>query len=118
MQVQTHRLYRPLPAEMLHYARADTHFLLFVFDHLRNALLDRVDGKDELMKVVLKRSEETALKVYVKEEYDANGGSGRNGWDLLLQKWGYPLTELQASVFKVVHRWRDQVARDVDESVR
>ncbi|QRW06491.1 3'-5' exonuclease [Ceratobasidium sp. AG-Ba] len=31
---------RPLPEEMLHYARADTHFLLHIYDQLRNALLE------------------------------------------------------------------------------
>jgi hypothetical protein len=33
-------LTRPLPEEMLHYARADTHFLLHIYDQLRNALLE------------------------------------------------------------------------------
>ncbi|KAF8975376.1 hypothetical protein BDQ17DRAFT_1441539 [Cyathus striatus] len=32
---------RPLPEEMLQYARSDTHFLLYIYDNLRNALLDR-----------------------------------------------------------------------------
>ncbi|KAF8713286.1 hypothetical protein RHS03_00958, partial [Rhizoctonia solani] len=31
---------RPLPEEMLHYARADTHYLLHIYDNLRNALLE------------------------------------------------------------------------------
>ncbi|KAF8606994.1 hypothetical protein BDV93DRAFT_542586 [Ceratobasidium sp. AG-I] len=31
---------RPLPEEMLHYARADTHFLLHIYDQLQNALLE------------------------------------------------------------------------------
>ncbi|KAF9499048.1 hypothetical protein BDN71DRAFT_1487257 [Pleurotus eryngii] len=32
---------RPLPDAMINYARSDTHFLLFIHDNLRNALLDR-----------------------------------------------------------------------------
>ncbi|KDQ25524.1 hypothetical protein PLEOSDRAFT_51863 [Pleurotus ostreatus PC15] len=32
---------RPLPDAMINYARSDTHFLLFIYDNLRNALLDR-----------------------------------------------------------------------------
>ncbi|KAF8652850.1 hypothetical protein AX16_004125 [Volvariella volvacea WC 439] len=32
---------RPLPEEMLQYARSDTHFLLYIYDQLRNALIDR-----------------------------------------------------------------------------
>lgn len=31
---------RPLPAEMLKYAREDTHYLLYVHDVLRNQLID------------------------------------------------------------------------------
>ncbi|KAG9127111.1 exosome nuclease subunit [Ceratobasidium sp. 392] len=31
---------RPLPEEMLHYARADTHYLLHIYDQLRNALIE------------------------------------------------------------------------------
>jgi exosome complex exonuclease RRP6 len=35
-----HLSFRPLPEEMLHYARADTHYLLHIYDQLRNALLE------------------------------------------------------------------------------
>ncbi|KXN88537.1 Exosome complex exonuclease rrp6 [Leucoagaricus sp. SymC.cos] len=36
---------RPLPDELLEYARADTHFLLFIYDNLRNALIDRATSR-------------------------------------------------------------------------
>ncbi|KAJ3571226.1 hypothetical protein NP233_g3891 [Leucocoprinus birnbaumii] len=36
---------RPLPEAMLEYARSDTHFLLFIYDNLRNALLDRATSR-------------------------------------------------------------------------
>ncbi|KAF5360491.1 hypothetical protein D9756_004521 [Leucocoprinus leucothites] len=36
---------RPLPEEMLQYARSDTHFLLFIYDNLRNALIDRAASR-------------------------------------------------------------------------
>ena len=32
---------RPLTPAMRHYAQSDTHFLLYIFDNLRNALLDK-----------------------------------------------------------------------------
>ncbi|KAJ2890565.1 exosome nuclease subunit, partial [Coemansia aciculifera] len=32
---------RPIPAEMMRYARADTHFLLYIFDRMRNDLMKR-----------------------------------------------------------------------------
>jgi exosome complex exonuclease RRP6 len=96
---------------MLQYARSDTHFLLYIYDNLRNALLDRATSRAqsraqspstlhttsnssssgnaayELIKQVLARSEETALRLYEKEVYDEEGGSGSNGWDTLARKW-------------------------------
>lgn len=32
---------RPVPREMMDYARSDTHYLLYVYDMMRNALYDR-----------------------------------------------------------------------------
>ena len=37
--------FRPLPEEMLLYARSDTHYLLYIYDCLRNALLDRATSQ-------------------------------------------------------------------------
>lgn len=136
---------RPLPEEMLKYARSDTHFLLFIYDNLRNALLDRGESQahsqaleggpssspvssDSLLREVLARSQETALKVYEKELYDAAEGIGSTGWDSLARKWnkGSLLASapnagvggLQKQVYKCVHAWRDKVAREEDESTR
>ncbi|KIK69880.1 hypothetical protein GYMLUDRAFT_150634 [Collybiopsis luxurians FD-317 M1] len=139
---------RPLPAEMLEYARSDTHFLLYIFDSLRNALLDRalsqsqtVDDSDvsappstfyppsqRLVREVLAKSEETALHVYQKEYYDADGGTGGNGWDTLAKKWNKinlyssstsnGISGMQKNVYRIIHFWRDRVAREEDESTR
>jgi len=138
---------------MVEYARSDTHFLLYIYDNLRNALLDRGTSRaqsraqspsssnmalqnpsssgnaaHELIKQVLARSEETALRVYEKEVYDAEGGSGSNGWDTLSRKWnkgalmaggpGVGIGALQRAVYKGIHKWRDTVAREDDESTR
>jgi exosome complex exonuclease RRP6 len=82
----------------------------------------------ELIKQVLARSEETALRLYEKEVYDEEGGSGSNGWDTLARKWnksalmaGGPhagIVALQKAVYKAVHKWRDTIAREDDESHR
>jgi exosome complex exonuclease RRP6 len=136
---------RPLPEEMLLYARSDTHFLLYIYDNLRNALLDRAlsraqtpqpqstsaaqlvsdsnqsDASHALMKEVLARSEVTALRTYEKEHYDAEGGSGKAGWELLVKKWNREsllADGVQRRVFLNVHAWRDRVAREDDESTR
>jgi exosome complex exonuclease RRP6 len=127
---------RPLSDEMLKYARADTHFLLYVYDNLRNALLDRAASRsaspesradspttaDALVREVLSRSAETALRTYSSEPYDAEGGTGSNGWDTLARKWNKPALGMdsapgvQREVFRAVHVWRDRVAREEDES--
>ncbi|XP_006462303.1 hypothetical protein AGABI2DRAFT_186278 [Agaricus bisporus var. bisporus H97] len=138
---------RPLPKEMLEYARSDTHFLLFIYDNLRNALLDRGGpasrsphaSKNPLhasINHVLTRSSETCLRVYVKEVYDRSSGTGSNGWDTLARKWNKPLftalsfsyqsssdeghsvPEMQKAVYRAVHWWRESVSREEDESTR
>ncbi|KAJ3823275.1 ribonuclease H-like domain-containing protein [Lentinula raphanica] len=127
---------RPLPQEMLDYARSDTHFLLYIYDNLRNALLDRAvssidsaeDAGQSPIRQVLSRSEATALRVYEKERYDLEGGSGGNGWDTLAKKWNknnlyansptVGISGMQKGIYKRIHLWRDTVAREEDESVR
>ncbi|KAJ3998803.1 ribonuclease H-like domain-containing protein [Lentinula boryana] len=139
---------RPLPQEMLDYARSDTHFLLYIYDNLRNALLDRAVSPSELsvaaedtsrssqayppaqalIRQVLAKSEATALRVYEKERYDMEGGSGGNGWDTLARKWNKTnlyasspsigIAGMQKDIYKRIHLWRDVVAREEDESIR
>lgn len=136
---------RPLPEEMLKYARSDTHFLLFIYDNLRNALLDRGESQvrsqsleggpssspvssDSILREVLARSQDTALKVYEKELYDAAEGTGSTGWDTLARKWNKgallasapnsDVDALQKQIYKTIHAWRDKVAREEDESTR
>ncbi|KAL5524580.1 RRP6 [Sanghuangporus sanghuang] len=109
---------RPLRDEMTRYARADTHFLLYVYDNLRNALLDRAGGLPDLVQAVLDRSQETALRVYKPEVYDLENGNGTGGWNALTEKWGRTLSGMQLAVFRAVHAWRDVIARTEDESTR
>ena len=98
---------------MMHYGRSDTHYLLFIYDNLRNALLDLSQSRAQsrahtpssnpevqpsrsatpdadpttlYVREVLSRSEVTALRVCEHGSYDAEGlGSG--GWDTLARKW-------------------------------
>ncbi len=122
---------------MLYYARTDTHYLLYVYDQLRNALLSRSQGTQEHVREVLARSAATALKVFENEEYNPVTGTGTIGWANLARKsfgmrrptaidggrpetvlvWGHGKTGLQVEmVFKRIHEWRDKVAREMDES--
>ncbi|KAG9103839.1 exosome nuclease subunit [Ceratobasidium sp. 370] len=102
---------RPLPEEMLHYARADTHYLLHIYDQLRNALLEHSQTYPPLPPTpvngtpppdapiptpssprssdypwaitrVLARSATTAGRLYIPEVPDPTGLAKR--WDLQL----------------------------------
>lgn len=115
----THKmLYRPLPEEMLKYARSDTHYLLYIYDCLRNELLQKSGANQNLLRAVLQRSNVVALQKYEKEGYDAEQGTGPSGWAYLKAKWKHPMTSQQFAVFKALHQWRDHTAREEDESLR
>lgn len=113
---------RPLSQELFDYARSDTHFLLYIYDNMRNELIDRSssegpEGPVDKLHEVLTRSKETALQVYNHPVYDAERGLGAGGWYRLLTRSPTNYTKEQFAVFRALHRWRDQVAREQDDSV-
>ena len=111
-------IFRPLPEEMLKYARADTHYLLYIYDRVRNELIQRSAANENLLRVALQRSAGIASQKHEKEVYDLETGEGPNGWKGRLRKWQHPMTTQQMAVFKALHQWRDVTAREQDESVR
>ena len=105
---------------MFNYARSDTHFLLYVYDNMRNELIDRSNPPQEagnLIEVVLKKSKEEALQRYERPFYDFERGTGPNGWYNLLARTPALFTKQQFAVFRAAHQWRDSVARQEDESL-
>ena len=105
---------------MFDYARSDTHFLLYIYDNLRNELLEKSDSSTpdgDLISVVLSRSKEVALQRYERPFYDAQRGMGPSGWFALLSYSPTIFGRQQFAVFRAVHQWRDTVARQEDESV-
>ncbi|KAG5468767.1 hypothetical protein CUR178_01603 [Leishmania enriettii] len=104
---------RPLSAEMVHYARQDTHFLLYVYDRLK-ALLFNSEGRasiGSLLVHVYNESKQLSLQLYEKpnvvpeETYKIALGRSLSG-----------LSKLQEKVARDVFNWRDSAARDVDDS--
>jgi exosome complex exonuclease RRP6 len=109
---------RPLTEEMLKYARADTHYLLYVYDCMRNELVENSTPQQNLVDYVLERSKTEALQRYERPVYDVATGQGAGGWyDLLSRNSGF-FSKEQFAVFKAVHQWRDQVARAEDEGLQ
>ena len=115
---------RPLPNEMLFYARSDTHSLLYIYDRLREELLQQ--GGADAVREVFERSKATASKVYAKEPWDAQGDS-RSGWHTLWLRHGgdlaraapqaKPVAQMgkEERLMRRLHQWRDALAREEDE---
>jgi exosome complex exonuclease RRP6 len=113
---------RPLPTELFDYARSDTHYLLYIFDCMRNELIERSDfskpdHEGDKLWDVLQKSTEVALQRYEHPQYDAELGQGAMGWYRLLSRTPALFSREQFAVFKAVHQWRDTVAREQDDSV-
>ncbi|KAI9697845.1 MAG: exosome nuclease subunit [Bogoriella megaspora] len=109
---------RPLPAELFDYARSDTHFLLYIYDCMRNELI-RTSGFNnsatDKIRYVLDHSKEYNLQRYENPIYDQDTGFG-NGWYKLLARSAEMFSKAQFAVFRAVHQWRDQLARNLDDS--
>ncbi|KAL6150021.1 exosome nuclease subunit [Exserohilum turcicum] len=110
---------RPLSPELFEYARADTHFLLYVYDNMRNELVEKSDFDNpdkNKVRDVLEKSKETALQRYEHPIYDSELGLGTNGWYKLISRTPAQFTPEQFAVFRAVHKWRDDLGRKEDES--
>jgi ribonuclease D len=101
---------RPLSLELRLYARLDTHSLLYVFDVMRNALVER-----RQLRFVRQRSLAVSATRYAKPLFHAEQG------DALMRtrtrSQARPLTDSQRRVLECVLVWRESVARQRDESV-
>ncbi|KAG6193435.1 hypothetical protein E4U27_007760 [Claviceps purpurea] len=111
---------RPIPEEMLYYARSDTHYLLYIYDCVRNELVDRSDRSDpetDLINSALERSRELSLSRYDHPDYSEATGEGSRGWYNHIMRQGHlALNSEQFAVFRALWRWRDDTARKEDES--
>ena len=86
---------RPLPDEMTHYAREDTHSLLFIYDKLRNELIERGNAHANLLRAVWMQSRDLCLQKYEKPLYRPDGVYR------LLEKHNRSFSAKQLAGFKV-----------------
>lgn len=116
---------RPLPAPMLAYARSDTHFLLYIYDQLRNKLIDQ----DKLSKVLFELRQVAKRRFeYTKYRPLSNTpGNGQVSCPIMAsnpkEPWGsimyqYNVPSFKKHIVEVLYKYRDAVAREEDESVR
>ena len=104
---------------MFFYARSDTHFLLYIYDMVRNELVeksDRSSPETDLIGRVLQKSRDLAQNRFEHPACDAEAGTGSRGWYNTILKQPQALSGEQFAVFRGVWKWRDDLARRTDES--
>jgi exosome complex exonuclease RRP6 len=82
---------------------------------IKSSNLSIPDG--DLLHRVLEGSKSYQLQRYEVPRYDAKQGMGQLGWYKMLLKTPVLFSREQFSVFKALHQWRDNVAREDDDSV-
>ncbi|NP_001411930.1 exosome complex component 10 isoform 5 [Mus musculus] len=101
---------RPLPEEMLSYARDDTHYLLYIYDRMRLELWERGNHQPVQLQVVWQRSRDICLKKFVKPIFTDES------YLELYRKQKKHLNSQQLTAFQLLFAWRDKTARREDES--
>lgn len=113
---------RPLPTPMMAYARSDTHFLLNIFDQLRNQLISK--GQDKLQEV-LYDSRQVAKRRFEYSSHAPFSDAGRRGvaasgsrepFLFLMTQYNVPVQ--RRPLVEALFKWRDGHARKDDESPR
>jgi len=102
---------RPLTPEMMKYAREDTHYLLYIKDILTNELIDAANGKTNILKVVYDRSTDICKRTYVKPVWTEESCMD------MYRKERRNFNNKQMYAFVELHKWRDHVARQEDDSI-
>jgi len=97
---------RPLPDQMLQYARQDTHFLLYIYDCLRKEL-----GQTGHIRDVWYMSRNVGLTRYQIEQFHPQAFLQH------ARKLPYVMKPQQLRVLEELFKWRDETAREQDESI-
>lgn len=106
---------RPLMDDMVKYAREDTHYLIYIYDNLRQELIKKDNQQQqqqndlELMKLVHQKSQIICKKVFKKPVFISKGF-------LNLCQNNSHLNSKQMKALRDLYEWRDKIARESDES--
>jgi exosome complex exonuclease RRP6 len=112
---------RPLTKQMRLYARADTHFLLYIFDVLKNMLIE-----SNKLTQVLYDSRNVALRRFEYSKFRPDNLSNNSliftnfdtadSWRKLMYQ--YNIQTSKAKLVENLYNWRDEMAKSSDESSR
>ncbi|CCE78112.1 Piso0_000726 [Millerozyma farinosa CBS 7064] len=116
---------RPLSPAMKAYARSDTHFLLYIYDQMRNKLLEN-DGK---LQEVLYESRQVAKRRFEYTKFRPISSTTtalvysplmvsnpREPYSSIMSQYNVPA--FKKPLIEILFEWRDRVAKRQDESVR
>ena len=95
---------RPLPNEMIEYARKDTHYLHHLY-HLLKGRLSR-----EQYESVLERSNQQCLELYTPEVITSQT------WKIVLDRSNFALNGDQVNLVRRLFYWREWKAKELDVS--
>ncbi|XP_050071872.1 exosome component 10 [Anopheles maculipalpis] len=98
---------RPIPDNFIEYARKDTHYLLYIYDRMKNELLDKGEG---MLQTVFDKSTFICKQRYQKPVL--NEDTVMN----IYRRSRYVFDHRQMYAFREILYWRDQMARLEDES--
>uniref|UniRef100_A0A2K5Q5I0 Exosome complex component 10 n=1 Tax=Cebus imitator TaxID=2715852 RepID=A0A2K5Q5I0_CEBIM len=106
---------RPLPEEMLSYARDDTHYLLYIYDKMRLELWERGNGQPMQLQVVWQRSRDIYCDTFRLCKFIKPIFTDESYLELY-RKQKKHLNTQQLTAFQLLFAWRDKTARREDES--
>lgn len=101
---------RPLPEELIDYARMDTHYLLFIYDNMRNELIGRSNEGNNLIRSVYHASRDICKKQYSKPYITSVSHMD------VYRKSKKAFDNRQLYALQHLFIWRDKTAREEDES--
>ncbi|KAI5640332.1 HRDC domain-containing protein [Phthorimaea operculella] len=101
---------RPLPAELVEYARMDTHYLLYIWRRMKAELLEAGAGQPTLLLSVFEQSRQICGQTYKKEVVDDTSHMR------LYVRSKKSFNSQQMAALQLLYKWRDEQARQLDES--
>lgn len=110
---------RPLTKAMRLYARADTHFLLYIYDVLKDMLIDSNKLTQVLYdsrQVALRRFEYSKFKPESTSNLTFTNFDQNDSWRRLMYQ--YNISTSKANLVEALYNWRDEMAKENDESPR
>jgi len=103
---------RPLPQEMIKYARIDTHYMIKIYNELKTKLIDQSNENLNLLRSVFDQSNELCKTRYQKPAFKED----QTFLDKLQKGNITHFNAKQKYAFRGIFSWRNAIARQEDES--